>query len=495
MLIRARYPLLYVITVEEDRVLRNIRGITKDSLWVWSYVCGFRKFEDMGTVNDATKDPMEALRFINNNRERGVYVLLDYHVFLENGNPDIIRFFRELTKTLKGIKKNVIIISPILSIPNELEKEITVLDFPLPDKDEINKVYDEIVEDVETDGRIPKINGNKQHIIRALSGLTEFEIENVLYKSIIKHREFNIDTIVDIKKQIIRKTGILEYFHTTDMISDVGGNDILKEWVTKRGNAFSDEARDFGVPYPRGVLLLGVQGCGKSMLCKCVSNLWNFPLLRLDMGSVFAGIVGSSEENIRKVFKLATSVAPCVLWIDEIEKAFSGMGSSNFSDGGTTSRVVGSFLTFLQENQAPVFVIATSNDISGLPPELLRKGRFDEIFWIDLPNVIERAEIFRIHIAKRERNPDDYNIPALVDISNGYSGAEIEASVISGLYDAFDDGVELCNDHIINNLKITVPLSTTMSEKIESMRTWAVNRARPASTSYKEKIERRGLDL
>ncbi|KKN34227.1 hypothetical protein LCGC14_0795760 [marine sediment metagenome] len=494
MLIRARYPLLYIVSNEEDRVIREIKTITGDALWIWSYITGFRK-NGKGIVSEKTRDPLEALRFINNSRGRGIYILLDYHTFLEDGSPDIIRFFRELTKILKGTEKNVVIISSILTIPAELEKEITVLDFPLPEKDEISKLYDDIVEDVESEGVIPKINGNKQHVIRALTGLTEDEIANVLYKSIIKHRAFNIDTIIEIKKQIIRKTGSLEYYHTSDSIDDVGGYDIFKEWIIKRGNAFSDEARDFGVPFPKGVLLLGVQGCGKSLLCKCVSSLWNFPLLRLDMGSIFSGIVGSSEDNMSKALKLAVAVSPCVLWIDEIEKAFSGVGSSNFSDGGTTDRVVASFLTFLQENKAPVFIMATANGIKNLPPALLRKGRIDEIFWMDLPNPLERTDIFKIHIKKRGRNIEDYNIPALVDISNGFSGAEIEASIISGLYDAFDDGIELCNDHIVNNLNITVPLSTTMAEPINELRTWANARARVASTRYENPTEKRAINL
>jgi len=495
MLVRARYPLIYIISNEENRVIKGIKTISKNSLWIWSYSTGFRR-DGRGAVNEPTKDPLQALKFINNNRDKGIYILLDYHPFLEDGNPDVVRFFRELTMILKGFIKNIIIISSILTIPPELEKDITVLDFPLPKKGEIGKLYDDIKGDVEHDGRIPPINGNKQHVIRALTGLTETEIENILYKSIIKHRRFDIDTIISIKKQIIRKAGKLEYFHTTESIDNVGGYDNFKEWINKRGNAFSDEARSFGIPYPKGVLLLGVQGCGKSLLCKCAASLWKVPLLRLDMGRIMAGIVGSSEDNMKKALDLAVDVAPCILWIDEVDKAFSGLGSSNFSDGGTTDRVVASFLTFLQENTAPVFVMATANAIQGLPPALIRKGRIDEIFWMDLPSPSERADIFRIHITKRGRDVENYNIPALVDVSHKYSGAEIEASIVSGLYDAFDDGVELCNDHIINSLKTAVPLSITMAESINAMRQWSTNRARPASLPHEEPERRkRGIEL
>ncbi len=483
-LIRARYPLIYVVSSEEDRVVKYIKDIARVPIYVWSLTCGIRKWEDIATTNESTQNPIEALRFINNIGIKALFILLDFHVFMIDTNPDIVRFLRELNKSFKLVQKNIIIIAPSLSIPSDLEKDITVIDFPLPDKEEIENICKGVAESVKDDARV-ETNNNREHVVKALMGLNTNEIENVLYKSLIQNRAFSIDTIIKEKEQIIRKTGILEYFHTTQSIEDVGGNDILIKWIIQRKSAFTNDARDFGLPYPKGVLLLGVQGCGKSLICKIIANIWNFPLLRMDMSSIFEGIVGSSERNMRSCLNLARACSPCILWIDEIEKALGGSGSSNFSDGGTTSRVIGSFLTFLQENQEPIFTVATANDISNLPPELLRKGRFDEIFFVDLPNAEERFDIFTIHLEKRKRNYEDFSIDILVDNSEGYSGAEIESSVISGLYDAYDDKTELDTDYILKNLKVTVPLSKTMEENINAMRSWAKSRARP-TTSNKE---------
>ena len=399
VLVRARYPLIYVVSSEEHRVIDSIAKISKNPVYVWSCVAGMRTFEKMDEVSENTKDPMNVLRFINNSKEAGLFILCDFHTFLIEQNYDIIRFLKELNAKFKNVAKNIVILSPILKIPVELEKEISIVDFPLPDESEISNIYDNIANSFRNKPQV-KLNGNKEFIVKALRGLNISEIENVLYKSIIKDKCFSLDTIINEKRQIIRKTGILEYYHSSENIGDVGGMDILKHWIVQRKSAFSDSAREYGLPYPKGVLLLGVQGCGKSLSCKVISNIWKFPLLRLDMGSVFGGIVGESEGNIRKAIKLAEAVAPSILWIDEVEKGFSGTKSSNQSDAGTTSRVFGTFLTWLQEKTEPVFVVATANDVSALPPEFLRKGRFDDIFFIDLPNSDERAEIFNIHINK-----------------------------------------------------------------------------------------------
>ncbi len=258
---------------------------------------------------------------------------------------------------------------------------------------------------------------------------------------------------------------------------------MLKDWVNKRAVAFTPEAQAFGLPAPKGVLLLGVQGCGKSLCAKAVSRLWQLPLLRFDMGRMFGSLIGSSEENVRRAITVAESIAPAVLWVDEIDKAFSGSQSSGITDGGTTARVFGTFLTWLSEKRAPVFVVATANDVSQLPPELLRKGRLDEIFYVDLPLDQERADIFRIHLAKRNRNPEDFDLPALVAASPEFSGAEIEEAIISALYDAFYTRQELTTAHVIEALSQTVPLAKTMSEKVSAQRAWAEGRARNASVA------------
>src|SRR5206468_126389 len=248
--------------------------------------------------------------------------------------------------------------------------------------------------------------------------------------------------------------------------ASVGGLSVLKDWLNKRAVAFTSEARAFGLPAPKGILLLGVQGCGKSLCAKAVSRLWQLPLLRFDMGRMFGSLVGSSEENVRRAIAVAESIAPAVLWVDEIDKAFVGSQSSGVTDGGTTARVFGTFLTWLSEKSAPVFVVATANDVSQLPPELLRKGRLDEIFYVDLPSALERTEIFRIHLAKRGREPANFDLDALVESSPEFSGAEIEEAIISALYDAFYARQELATEHILGGLSQTVPLARTMAEKI-----------------------------
>jgi SpoVK/Ycf46/Vps4 family AAA+-type ATPase len=283
------------------------------------------------------------------------------------------------------------------------------------------------------------------------------------------------------KQQIIRKSGLLEYYSTDETFAHVGGLSVLKDWLQKRALALTDQARAFGLPAPKGILLLGVQGCGKSLCAKAVSSLWQLPLLRFDVGRMFGSLVGSSEENVRKAIAVAESVAPAILWVDEIDKAFAGSQGSAMTDGGTTARVFGTFLTWLSEKTAPVFVVTTANDISQLPPELMRKGRLDEIFYVDLPSEAERAEIFRIHLAKRGRDPEKFDIPALVERSAGFSGAEIEQAVISALYDAFYTRTELSTELVREALRQTVPLSKTMDEQISRLRSWAEGRARNAS--------------
>ena len=300
----------------------------------------------------------------------------------------------------------------------------------------------------------------------------------------VRHRTFDLPTILSEKKHIIRKSGILEYYEAEDNLDSIGGLEILKTWLTKRRHAFTSEARDFGLPMPKGILLLGVPGCGKSLTAKAVGAAWQMPLLRLDVGKIFGGLVGASEENIRKALKTAEAVAPAVLWLDEMEKGFSGTGSSNMSDGGTTSRVFGTFVTWMQEKSSPVFVIATANDVRALPPELLRKGRFDEIFFVDLPTMEERAEILKIHLSKKKRAIDTLDMHRLIEAMPDFSGSEVEQVVVGALYEAFDANPhvrDLSTEQLLHGAKEIVPLAVTMQEKIADMREWARTRARTAS--------------
>ena len=324
----------------------------------------------------------------------------------------------------------------------------------------------------------------RDKLLEAALGLTLDEADNAFGAALLNDGRLDsadIHTILAQKQLIIRQSGVLDYYPAEEDLAEVGGLDNLKDWLRKRALAFSREARDFGLPHPKGVLLTGVQGCGKSLSAKAIANNWQLPLLRLDVGKLFAGLVGSSEENMRKAIKLAEAIAPCVLWVDELEKGFSGLQSSGSVDGGTTARVFGTFLTWMQDKKSNVFVVATANQIQGLPPELLRKGRFDEIFFIDLPDPAERAAIFEIHLVKRRREPGRFGISRLVQVTEGFSGAEIEQVVISGLYEAFAGGMDLQDHFLLQAVRQTVPLSVTMREEVDYIRHWAKTRAVQAS--------------
>ncbi len=488
-LIRARYPIIYIVSWEERRVedaLREIAANRGKKLYTWSITQGMGI--NSAIRDDSTRDPLSALDFVMDSREQAVFVLKDFHSYI--GDNAATRRLRDLVHALKASFKTLIILSPVLKLPSELEKEITVLDYPLPDLDELDKLLEGIVQSVK--GR-PQVSAElspqeREAILHAAQGLTAIEAENVFAKSIVEKLRFDVDTITEEKEQIIRKSGMLEYYRATEAFADVGGMESLKRWLQTRSLAFSEKAREFGLPQPKGIMLLGIQGCGKSLCCKAVASLWRLPLVRLDVGKIFSGIVGSSEENVRKAIAIAESVAPCILWIDELEKGFAGTQSSPFSDAGTTSRVFASFVTWLQEKTAPVFVVATANDISQLPPELMRKGRFDEIFFVDLPSAEERREIFAIHLRKRKRDPGAYDLDALASATAGFSGAEIEAAIVSGLYDAFGEGHDLEMDDIMTSARGSVPLSTTMKERIDELRAWASHRTRMAGALPAEQL-------
>jgi AAA+ superfamily predicted ATPase len=496
-LIRARYPLIYLVSWEEQRVDAILDELAKrhgKGLLSWSATRGLRRVGGARTGGaEGAREPMEALAAIEKLAEPSLVVLKDFHPYLND--PTVIRGLRELSQSLKTTYTTVILLSPVLQIPVELEKELTVLDVPLPTHDELYALLKEIAE-VVVRGKRASVSLKREDadlIAKAAQGLTLSEAENAFAKAIASDSRLgkeDIGLILDEKRQVIRKSGLLEYYSTEEQFENVGGLENLKTWLARRGNAFSEPARRFGLPEPKGLLLLGVQGCGKSLTAKAIASSWKMPLLRLDMGRIFSGLVGSSEENLRRAIRVAESVAPAVLWTDEIEKGLSGSGSSGFSDGGVTARVFGAMLTWLQEKTAPVFVVATANRIDLLPPELLRKGRFDEIFFIDLPAAPERREIFRIHVGRRGRKPEDYDLPALAAAAEGFSGAEIEQVVVAALYDAFAEGKELEQRHLVRAVAETFPLATTMREDIQKLRDWAKTRTRPASTVPPEEVPR-----
>ncbi|MCU0915707.1 MAG: AAA family ATPase [Planctomycetes bacterium] len=494
VLIRARYPLLYVISWEEQRVLAHVNQIgTKlnKTVFEWSVNTGLvpsgTNLQSQKHRDAATEDPLVALGNVIEHVEPALYVFKDFHPFLKCQNMSVIRRLREVASSLKNTYKTIVIVSPMLEVPPELEKDVTIVDFDLPRANDFTALLHRIIEEVKSNPKL-KVNINstmKEQIVHALLGLTLAEAENVLAKTLVQHHGFGAESLEVIngeKKQIIRKSGLLEYYETDESLETVGGLAALKSWLLKRAVAFSDQARAYGLPAPKGVLLLGVQGCGKSLMAKTISNIWRLPLLRFDVGRVFGSLVGSSEQNTRRAIQVAESVAPVVFWIDEIDKAFRGSrGSGASTDAGTSSRVFSTFLTWMSEKKSAVFVIATANDISALPPELLRKGRFDEIFFVDLPASQERQDIFRVHLAKRKIEPGKFTLETLAGASEGYSGAEIEEAIISSMFDAFYDKQELTSKRLLESLRQTVPLSKTMRESIEELRQWSVGRARPAA--------------
>ena len=487
--IRARYPLLWIVTPEEQRALGELQSLAESQrkrLLVWSITAGVENPATPGRADAGKRDPLVLLQAILDGDEPCIWVLRDFHPYLKDAN--VIRRLREVAFALQASNKTVILLGPVLKIPPELEKEITVVDFDLPTAAELTDRLAEIVKIYQRKDAIEVDLNRRQRerLVLACLGLTLSEAENALAKAAIQ-AEGRLDgdaveVVTAEKQQIIRKSGLLEYYASDERLASVGGLATLKEWLRKRARGLRRRgAGPLACPRPKGMLLLGVQGCGKSLVAKSVANSWQLPLLRFDVGRMFGSLVGSSEENVRTAIRTAETIAPAVLWVDEIDKGFSGVGSSDVSDAGTTARVFGTFLTWLPEKKAPVFVVATANDVVQLPPELLRKGRFDEIFFVDLPHAEERADIWRIHLAKRNRDPDQFDIATLTTSSDRLSGAEIEQAVIDGLYEAFDKDRPLGTDDIIDVLSQTIPLSTMMSEEIDGLRDWAKYRARPAS--------------
>ncbi len=492
LLVRARYPILYIVTSEEMRAQEAVHAVAanrRKKVFEWTCTSGLvpagASIQSQKARHPATKDPVAALDMVVEQVEPALFVFKDFHSFLARGNTSVVRRVKDIALHLKDSFKTIVILAPVLEMPVELEKEITVLSFPLPNREDLNALLDRIITEVERAKRVAIELGqdDRQKLLQAALGLTESEAENVFAKIIVKGNGLSgadVPEVLAEKQQIVRKSGLLEYCAATEDFQQVGGLAALKDWLNKRSTAFTEEARAFGLPAPKGILILGVQGCGKSLCAKAVSTQWQLPLLRFDMGRMFGSLIGSSEENVRRAIAVAESVAPAILWVDEIDKAFSGSQGSAVADGGTTARVFGTFLTWLSEKTAPVFVVATANDISQLPPELLRKGRLDEIFFVDLPSVEERAEIFRIHIAKRRREPAAFDIVACATASPDFSGAEIEEAINSALYDAFYARRDLTTADILAALAQTVPLAKTMEEQVGRIRQWAGGRARNA---------------
>lgn len=509
-LFKARFSFIYIPTWEEVRIVDLITKIandvktirTKRDVFIWSSTEGLKKNLKDGqeSVNNGNQ-PIDALNFIDNYNNPAILILKDIHPLLgvngRNADYNLIRKIRDVAGSLKNasVSKNVVIIAPSLVLPLELQKDITVVDFDLPTLDEIKALLDEMIEMNENSGILIDLKEEEKEILcKAAQGLTLQEAENAFARAMVSKGQLTVkelDVILDEKCQVIKKTGILEFIKSNFNMDDVGGLENLKKWLVKRNNSWLGKAqKDYNLPSPKGILITGVPGCGKSLTAKAMSALWQLPLLRLDVGKIFSGLVGSSEENMRKAIQTAEAVAPSILWIDEIEKGFGNAGGE--MDGGTSTRVFGTFLTWMSEKTKPVFVIATANNIHALPSEMLRKGRFDEIFFVDLPTKTERKVIFKLHLEKRLNGSlsKDFKITdtllnKLADLTEGFVGAEIEQVVIAALFEAFSENRTLEEDDLYKVIKNTVPLSTTQAEQILAIRDWANERA-VAATAHDE---------
>jgi SpoVK/Ycf46/Vps4 family AAA+-type ATPase len=478
--IRAGYPGLYLVSHEEQRIDAEMKHIANElqyHLLFWSAVDGLVD-ASKGTTT-AANDPLEALIAIQDLKEKTIILLKDFHLFLQDPNPILVRKLKDLLMEAKTKSKTLIVLGCRMVLPPELERELTVIEFALPGKEELSTVLSGIMESA----NITTIQSEqREKVLDAACGLTTIEAENAFALSVVEAKSIDPVIVAREKAQAVKKNGLLELIETKENLDSIGGLDVLKEWLLKRRNAFGQKAIQYGLPTPKGLLIIGIPGTGKSLTAKATSQVFGVPLLKLDAGRIFAGLVGQSESNLRAVIQTAEAIAPCCLWIDEIEKGFSGTKSSNATDGGTSSRVFGSFISWMQEKKVPVFVVATANDVSQLPPEMLRKGRFDELFFVDLPNQQEREAIWEIQIGNYGRDPRDYDLVQLSIATEGLTGSEIEQVFVEALYMAFDVEKEPTDLDIAQILTEFVSLSKLMAEQITGLRNWAKGRARLATS-------------
>jgi AAA+ superfamily predicted ATPase len=485
---RSKFTLIVILSQEEERLVQSIKNLCENSQRIcisWDVADGFQWIAGTGTLT-AGRDPLTALEQIEkfDKNTPAVFVLKDYHEAWNN--PTIKRKLRSVSQRLKFTKKTIIVTAPLCKIPDELKDETILVEYPLPNVEELENVLSNLTQ-------APGIKVNltplgREKLLQAALGLTAAQSQRVFAKAIVKNGvldERDIDLVTEEKKQIVRESEALEFYSATETPDDVGGLGVLKEWLRMRERAFTHEARRYGLPSPKGIALIGIPGTGKSLTAKMIGGLWRLPLIRLDVGALFGSLVGESEERVRKALNLAETLAPCIMWIDEMEKALAHGGL----DSGTSTRVFGTILTWMQEKTSPVFVVATANDISSLPPELLRRGRFDEVFFLDLPTAEERTEIFSVHLRKRGRIPQDYDLPKLAAACEGYVGSEIEQAIIDAMYIGFNDHQrEFNTQDILDSIHRQVPLSVSQRENIETLRDW-LREGRAQSASFEEAEE------
>jgi len=478
--IRAGYSGIYVISGEETRFEAEAKSVAEElgqTLLAWSATDGLVNSTD-GTIRDC-RDPLEMLQVIDDLPQNSIVLLRDFHVFLEDPDPFLLRLMRDALRGGKTSGRVLIVCGCRLVLPPELEHDIVTLEFSLPGSEALGVILDGIAESAEQEKTTGDLRGQ---LLDAASGLSSVEAEDAFALSVVETGALSVTVVAREKARAVKKNGLLEICPAPGSLEDIGGLDLLKGWLNQRHSAFGAAAAEYGLPSPKGLMIIGIPGTGKSLTAKATAGVFQLPLLKLDAGRLYGSLVGQSESNLRSAIQTVEAIAPCVLWIDEVEKAFSGSKSSGSTDGGTASRVFGTFLSWMQDKKAPVFVVATANDVSQLPPELLRKGRFDEIFFADLPNAEEREAIWQIQVRKYGREPEALNVESLVTGSDGFTGSEIEQAFVDSLYTAFAGSREPTDEDVTQALSSTVPLSRLMADQLDGLRRWAQGRTRPATT-------------
>jgi ATP-dependent 26S proteasome regulatory subunit len=486
--IQCHFPLMFLSTWEEERWESELASLALDidrGLVVWTSTDGASPplDSDSDEVSNGHCTATEFLDQIRAYPRDHVFLLKDFHPFLSD--PVIVRQLRDLLPSLAEQDKTILMMSPESTIPVELRRDSVAIELPLPGIDEIRDELRELLIQRQHNGE-PHVRiapAEEERLLKAVMGLTARQARQSLSRALLGRSGLDDDVyalLISEKKHMVQGSEMLEFHELAEGANDIGGLDSLKDWIHRRVDAFSEKARKRGIPAPKGVLLLGVQGCGKSLTARAVARILSFPVVRLDVSTLLSADLGGSEKNMRDVLSLMEMIAPCVLWMDEVEKGFAGVTDGSGGDA-TMVRLMGQFLTWMQEKRSPVFVVATANSVTALPPEMLRRGRFDELFFVDLPNYHERKSIFEIHMRKRDLDPLDFNINHLSESAEGYSGAEIEQSVVTALVETFNDGRTMTQKDLDDSVADTVPLSVTMEEKIFELREWARSRCRPAT--------------
>ena len=519
ILINSSTPIVVMETVEETRAVGLVRAACAElnmAVFEWSIADGLVRSgsnvpapgadlqmrinaarhathsdapESSKTAVYNTQDPVQALANLETMTMEAVFILKDFHRHMDS--PVIVRRLRDVGQKFSTNRRTLILTAPSIAMPPELTGLIEYLDLPLPDRQRLLQIIDEIF------NRLAKTKtyavkraldaSGVDAVANNLRGLTEEEADRAVSQALVRRNALCPETVTDVleaKKELLRHSGMLEFIDTSDNMASVGGLDNLKRWLAQRRGAWGESAREFGLEPPRGMIVLGVQGCGKSLCARAVAGEWKIPLVKFDAAAIFDKYIGETEKRIQKVFKVAEGLAPCVLWIDELEKVFAGSQPDSASvDAGVSSRILAAFLSWMQDRKAAVFVAATCNNVTVLPPELIRKGRFDELFFVDLPNQTERRQIFGIQLVRRKRNAAEFDLERVAAAAEGYSGAEMDAAVQTAMYAAFSSKQQVSTQGLLDALKATVPLSTTRAEEIQELRQWARTRAVPAANA------------